>query len=55
MSGLGEVVTDQVHIQLGGHGFVDRDQELVELDCPVLTVQRGSHGVISDVEYREQA
>jgi hypothetical protein len=32
----GEVVTDQVHVQLGRDRFVDRDEEFLELDRPVL-------------------
>ena len=52
---VAEVVADQVHVQLGGHGLVDGDQELPELDRPVLAVQLGDHGAVGDVERREQA
>jgi hypothetical protein len=51
----GEDVTDQVHVQLGRHGLVDRDQKLAELDCPVVAVQRGDDGPVGDVERGEQA
>jgi hypothetical protein len=46
----GEVVADQVHVQVGGDGLVDGDQELAELDRPVLAVQCGDDGAVGDVE-----
>jgi NAD kinase len=51
----GEVVADQVHVELGGDGFVDRDEEFLELDRPVLAVGLGDHGAVCDVERGEQA
>ena len=36
----GQVVADQVHVQLGRHVGVDRGQELLELDRAVPAVQR---------------
>lgn len=49
------VVTDQVHVQLGGHGLVDRDEELLELGGAVLAVQLADHRAVSDIERGEQA
>ena len=51
----GEVVADQVHVQPGRHGLVDRYQELPELRGAVLAVQFGDHGAVGDVERGEQA
>ena len=51
----GEVVADQVHVQLGGHGLVDRGQELPELHGPVVAVQFADDGAVGDVERGEQA
>src|SRR3954452_9226099 len=51
----GQVVADQVHVQLGRDGLVDGDEELAELDCPVLAVQRGDDVAVGDVEGGEQA
>ena len=51
----GEVVADQVHVQVGGNGLVDGDQELLELHRPVPAVQLGDHRAVGDVERREQA
>ncbi len=51
----GQVVADQVHAQVGRHGFVDGDEELAELDRPVLAVQRGDDAAVGDVERGEQA
>src|SRR6266516_5698083 len=48
-------VADQVHVQVGGHGFVDGDQELAELDRPVAAVQFADDGAVGDVERGEQA
>jgi hypothetical protein len=39
-----------VHGQLGGHGLVNRDKELLELRRAVLTVQSGDHHAAGDVE-----
>lgn len=50
----GEVVTDQVRVELGGHGLVDADQEPAELGRAVTTVQFTDHGAASDVEGSEQ-
>ena len=30
----GQVVADQAHVEFGRHGFVDRDEERLELDGP---------------------
>jgi hypothetical protein len=49
-----EVVADQVHVEFGGDGLVDGDQEFLELDRPVLGVDLGDHGAVGDVERREQ-
>ena len=35
------VVADDVDVQFGGHGLVDRGQELLELHGPVPAVQLG--------------
>jgi hypothetical protein len=51
----GQVVADQLHVQVGGHGFVDGDEELAELDRPVLAVQFGDDAAVGDVERGEQA
>jgi hypothetical protein len=37
-----------VHVQLRGHGLIDRDQELAELDRAVLAVQRGDDTAVGD-------
>ena len=44
-----------MHVQLGRNGLVDGDQELLELNSPVLGVQCGDHRAVGDVERREQA
>ena len=49
-----QVVADQVHVQLGGYGLVDRDQEFLELDRPMSGVELRDHGAVGDVECREQ-
>jgi hypothetical protein len=49
----GVVVADQVHIQLGRYGFVDRDKEFLELHR-LVAVELGNHRGIGDVERREQ-
>jgi hypothetical protein len=51
----GVVVAHQVHGQFGGHGLVDRGQELLELDRPVAPVQFADDGAAGDVEGGEQA
>jgi hypothetical protein len=50
-----QVVADQVHVQLGRHSLIDRDEELAELDRPVLAVQFGDDAAVGDVERGEQA
>ncbi len=50
----GEVVADQVDVEIVGDGFVDGDQELAELDCAMLGVNCGDDGPVGDVERREQ-
>src|SRR5207247_8362787 len=49
------VVADQVDVQIGGYGFVDCDQELLELGRPVLAVQLADDRTVGDVERGEQA
>ena len=49
------VVADQVDVQVGGHGLVDRGQELLELGGAVPAVQLADHGAVGDVERGEQA
>ena len=44
-----------MHVQFGGDGLVDGDQELLELHRAVLAVQFGDHRAVGDVERREQA
>ena len=51
----GEVVTDQVHVEFGGYGFVDGGEEFLELHRAVLAVQGGDHRAVGDVERSEQA
>ena len=51
----GEVVTDQVHVEFGGYGFVDGGEEFLELHRAVLAVQGGDHRAVGDVERGEQA
>jgi hypothetical protein len=51
----GQVVVDQVHIQLGRDGLIDGDEKLAELQGAVLAVQRGDNGPVGDVERGEQA
>jgi hypothetical protein len=44
-----------VHLEVRGHGLVDRGQELPELDGAVAAVQCADDGAVGDVEGREQA
>jgi hypothetical protein len=44
-----------VHVQASGHGLVDRDEELAELDGAVPAVQLGDDAAVGDVEGGEQA
>ncbi|MEV6156061.1 hypothetical protein AB0L53_37530 [Nonomuraea sp. NPDC052129] len=41
------VVTDQVDVQLGRHGLVDRDQELLELGSAVPAVHLPGDGPVT--------
>ncbi len=50
----GVVVADQMHVQFGGHGLVDRDEELLELGGTVFAVQLADHRAVGDVERGEQ-
>lgn len=49
------VVADDVHVQARWDGFIDLDQELLELHCPMPAVDRGDHRPIGNVECGEQA
>ena len=49
------VVGDQVNVQLGRHGLVDGDQELLALGRAVTAVELADHGAVGDVARREQA
>jgi hypothetical protein len=51
----GQVVADQVDVQLGWDNRVDTDEELLELHCPLLAAQFGDYRAVGDVERREQA
>jgi len=51
----GEVAADQVHVQLGRDGLVDRGEELLEFHRAVLAVDLGDHGAVGDAEGRQQA
>jgi hypothetical protein len=48
------VVADQLHVQLGGHLFVQLGQELAELAGPVPAVDRADHFTRGHVERGEQ-
>jgi hypothetical protein len=50
-----QVVADQADVKVGGHRFVNRDQELLELHRTTPTVDCGDHRAIGDVERGEQA
>lgn len=51
----GQVVADQMHVQAGRHGLVDRDQKLLELGrTPRRWISERS-GAVRDVERGEQA
>lgn len=50
----GQVVADQMHIQLGRNGLVDRDQKLLEFHRSMTTMKCRNDGVVGDVEGREQ-
>ncbi|MEU8932509.1 hypothetical protein AB0D30_21800 [Streptomyces sp. NPDC048409] len=49
------VVTDEVHVEAGGHGLVDPHRELLELDRPLAAVQGRYDAAVGDVEGCEQA
>lgn len=49
------VVADQVYVEAGWDGLVDGDQELLELDRAVLTVQFADDRAVGGVERGEQA
>jgi hypothetical protein len=51
----GVLVTHEVHVQLGRHGLVYRDQELLELNGAVTAVQLADDGAVGDVERGEEA
>ena len=47
------VVGDQVDVQLGGDGLVDRGEELLELYGPVTSMKLGDRRAVCDVERRD--
>ena len=49
----GQVVADEMHVQLVGDGLVDRGEELLELHGPVTSVKLGDHRAVGDVERRD--
>jgi hypothetical protein len=51
----GEVVADEVNVQLGRHCLVDRDEELLVLGRSVPAVQLTDHRRVGDVERGERA
>src|SRR5438105_9087039 len=51
----GQVVADDMDVQLGGYGLVDGDEEFAVFYGPVLAVQFADDGAVGDVERGEQA
>jgi len=48
----GQVVADEMHVQLVGDGLVDRGEEFLELHGPVTSMKLGDHRAIGDIERR---